>query len=370
MKDKIKYNIIIAGGGTGGHLIPAFSIADALKLNPSFKGEVQFVGSKYGLESKLYAKRKEKSHIIDIRGIIRTISLYSTYQNVIVLPLKFIFALIRVFKIFVRFKPHIVIGTGGYSSAIPLLIGFLLGIKIVLQEQNAVLGLVNRIFYKAADIVFFGFTPSYIDKKSNYIVTGNPIINNIKNIDFKAFKNEIKFKDNFTVFILGGSQGSAPINSHFLKKYNDYLKMGIQIVWQCGDKNLEEINKKVQSNNIHLFGFTNSIDKYYRISDLVISRAGALTISELSFYKKASILIPFPLSANNHQVKNAEYYMSKGASEIVFQNELKEGLLENKVKRMYENRDIIKKMEKKSSDIVVGDAASHIVSEILKLNIK
>ena len=170
----------------------------------------------------------------------------------------------------------------------------------------------------------------------------------------------------FTIFILGGSQGSLPINNHFLNHYKDYVKNGIRLIWQCGENNLQLIKQQIQSKYVELYGFIDEIGKYYIDSDLIISRSGALTLTEISNYGKASILIPYPFAANNHQLFNAKFYKKNGASQIVEQHQLKHGILEKEVNRMIDSIDIIKNMEKNASLLSKSNANHNIVDEILK----
>ena len=358
---KVK-NIIISGGGTGGHLIPAFAIADALKIIENLN--IRFIGSTNGIEAKLFKKRSEKSHLLDFYGLKRSLDIKSIFHNLFIFPSKFLKSIINVLKIYKNFKPDVVVGTGGYSSAIPLLVAFLKGIKIIIQEQNSIPGLVNRFFITRANKACFGFKPD-TNNNENIIVTGNPTI--IKNnITDKVKSREfIKIKNMFTIFVLGGSQGSTPLNNHFLSNYKKYLNMGIQIVWQCGDKNLNQIKSSVKEDNIHLFGFTDNINYYYSAADLVICRAGALTLTELSIYNKACILVPFPFAAEDHQLKNAQYYKTKGAAEIIEQKFLNKGMLENKVEELFNNPDMIKKMQNKTAFLSKPAAAKKIATEIL-----
>ena len=325
--------------------------------------------------------------LLRIIGLSRSISLRGLFHNLILFPLNFSHSLIKTYSIFNKFKPNIVIGTGGYSSAIPLFVAFLKGIKIAIQEQNSIPGLVNKIFSKKAEKVFFGFEPEE-SKNIDYLVLGNPTIKNNKNFS-KDIKNNnqsnlqtkivdtLVKKNPFTIFILGGSQGSVPINNHFLNHYKEYIEKGIRLIWQYGANNITYIKSQIHSRyverimpssaNIDLHCFINEIEKYYLESDLIISRAGALTLTEISNYGKASILIPYPFAANNHQLSNANFYKKKGACEIVNQSQLKEGLLENKVKEMINDKDIIENMEKNVSLLSKPNAAENIVKEILKI---
>ena len=357
-----KINIIIAGGGTGGHLIPAFALADTFARKKTYS-KIRFMGSENGIESNLYKTRSEKYYLLKTVGLKRGFGLKELIHNLFIFPYKFIHSSIKAFMIFNKFRPDIVIGTGGYSSAIPLFIALLKGIKIVIQEQNSVPGLVNKIFIKKAEKVFFGFEPKE-SEDINYLISGNPTIS-------KKHEKPVSFlkKDNipFTIFILGGSQGSVPINNHFLNHYKEYIKNGVRLVWQCGENNIQLIKKQIKSKYVELHGFIDEIGKYYIESDLIISRSGALTLTEISNYGKASILIPYPFASNNHQLFNANFYKSKGACDIVEQNQLKNGLLEKKVQDIISDRLIIEKMEKKMSLLSKPNASENIVKEIFKI---
>ena len=368
MKHKKINKIIITGGGTGGHLIPSFAIADALKKQQS-NINIRFIGSSKGIESKLYKNRDERCYLINIKGIKRSLSPKAIIENCIIFPFNFLISIIKVLRIFKEFKPDIVIGTGGYSSAIPLFAAKLKKIKIIIQEQNAIPGLVNKLFFKKANKVCFGFKPLYSSK--NFINTGNPTLLSNNMIDKNQDKKNIKpFKANkkMTIFILGGSQGSVPINNHFISHYNKYLDMGIQLIWQCGEKNIRKIKNIISSEKIDLCGFINPPDMayYYNMADLAISRAGALTLSELANFNLPSILIPFPYAANNHQLYNARYFSSNKSAEIVEQKDLSSGKLEAKVKRILDDIEIIKLMKNEIKKIAKPDAADIIASEVLK----
>ena len=358
-----QFNIIISGGGTGGHLIPAFAIADAF-IDSKYNVKVGFVGSEKGIESKLYQQRSEKHYLLKIVGLNRDLNLKSIVHNLLVFPFRFFHSIIKTYKIFKEFKPDMVVGTGGYSSAIPLFVASMKGVKIAIQEQNSIPGLVNRLFLKKAEKVFFGVEPKSF-KDVNYVVSGNPTRLSVCDLDEKVEINE----NNFTIFVVGGSQGSVPINNHFLNHYKEYLDRwkNVRLIWQCGENNVAFIKNQIHSKYIELHGFINNIEQYYLKSDLIIARSGALTLSEISNYKKASILIPFPFAANNHQLLNAQFYKKQGACEIVEQKQLEDGLLEKQVDKLIKNKNIIKSMEKKVFSISKPNAAQDVVDEILKI---
>ena len=366
MKNKHINNIIITGGGTGGHLIPSFAIADALKKQKP-NVNIRFIGSNTGIESKLYKNRSEKYHLISIKGIRRSLGVKALIENFIIFPFNLFRSSFKVLRIFKDFKPDIIIATGGYSSAIPLFVARLKKIKIVLQEQNAIPGLVNKIFINKCKLIFFGFKPD--KKRKNFIHSGNPTLllkNNIK----KDKTRTINVKRNkLTILILGGSQGSVPINNHFIKIYKKYIDMGIHLIWQCGENNAKDLKKIIKNKQVDLCGFINPSDmpNYYNQADLVISRAGALTLSELANYNLPSILIPFPYAANNHQLYNARYFRSNQSAIIVEQKDLEIGKLESEVENILNDMRVLENMKKQVKKIAKPDAADYIAKEVLKV---
>ncbi len=171
----------------------------------------------------------------------------------------------------------------------------------------------------------------------------------------------------FTIFISGGSQGSQPINSHLLRNLSFYRELNAQIIWQCGHKDFNYISKQNLGEFIHVFDFIKDMGNIYSISDIVISRAGALSVSEILVCGKASILIPFPHAAANHQLNNAKAITNAGASVLIPQRELDLGVLEETVMQLYSNPDKIKQMEQAAQTISKPNATREIVDEIYKL---
>ena len=373
MKNSKINRIIITGGGTGGHLIPSFAIADAL-IKKAQNLEIRFIGSKNGIESKLYKSRNEKYYLINIQGIKRGLSFSNIIQNIFIFPSVCIIAIINVIKIYRNFKPDIVVGTGGYSSAIPLFIARFKNIKIIIQEQNAIPGLVNKLFLKKAYKVCFGFKP--VETAENFINTGNPTLifgkfdfQTDNSSDFSQLKSreKLKLNDTFTIFVLGGSQGSKPINSHVLQNISFYNKLDAMILWQCGKKDYNFIKSQELGENIQIFDFIKDIGKIYSKSNIVISRSGALTVSEITACGKASILIPFPHAANNHQYYNAKVLTNVGASILIPQIDLAYGTLEETLSMLILNPDKIKIMQKAALSIAKPNATNDIVNEINNL---
>ena len=250
----------------------------------------------------------------------------------IALSVKVVKSYFKVRGIIKEFKPDFVIGTGGYSCAIPLYVAIKNKISTAIQEQNVLPGMVTRKFANKVDIVFISFseTKEYL-KKENYFLTGNPIRSIIKNIDSRESKIHMGLDpDKNTILIMGGSQGSKSINEYFLKNYRKYLDEDIQFLWQTG-KSCKERIKQITDSNIKKYEFIDDMDYAYSAADLVISRAGATAISEILHLGKPSILIPYPYAADNHQELNAKVLDGNKASIMVMEHELVDGVLENSI---------------------------------------
>ena len=308
-------NILIAGGGTGGHLFPAFAIGKGLEKEGA---NVFYIGSIHGIEKNYKKELKDRLYLLNIKGINRNMSLKSLLNNLI-FPFRFIVSYIKSIIIIKKIKPEIIIGTGGYSSGLPLLVGISFNIKSIIHEQNSYPGITTRFLSKKVNQVFI----SYNNIKdsiagSNYLFTGNPVRDNLINISKNDACNQIGINSSKkTIFILGGSQGSMPFNLFFIDCYKELIDKDIQIIWQTGTNQFNEINNLINHPNIIIRPFIKDIHIPYSCSDLVISRAGAMAIEELKKFNKAMILIPYPNSANNHQKFNALELSDNNAAKLI-----------------------------------------------------
>ena len=202
----------------------------------------------------------------------------------------------------------------------------------------------------------------------NCIVSGNPIRSEIIEIEKNKAREILGFdKEKKLLLIIGGSQGAKPINNHFLKNIHFYIKNNYQIIWQCGNFDFEYLKTKIKNNNIVIEKFIDNMSYAYSASDIVISRAGAIAISEMTFMGKAMILIPFPQAAENHQYINAKTIESKEAGILIEQHNLSKGILEDKIKDIFYNLDYLKSLEKKSKKISQPKATNTIVDTIVNM---
>ena len=361
--NKNNKTIFIAGGGTGGHLFPAVAIGKTLEERGI---NVFYIGSKNGIEKKYFNQHNLKHFLLNISGIQRNFNMKSILKN-LTFPIKFILSYLKSVLLILKYKPEAIVGTGGYCSGLPLIAGITLKIPTFIQDQNSIPGLITRTLHNKIDNIFLGYkNASKHLNKDKCIFSGNPVREDLIISDKELSKNKLNFNPTKKLlFIIGGSQGAKPINDYFLKNYKNYISQGYQILLQCGEKNIENFNE-VNNPDIKIVRFIDNISLAYSASDIVISRAGALAISELCIMKKAIILIPFPQAAENHQKVNAEYLQNQNACKIIYQNELKSDKLLELVKQLFKNESEITKLEKNSTKISKKDSTKVITDKIIE----
>ncbi len=356
--DKNSKRILIAAGGTGGHIIPALSIAGELRN----KGvEILFVGNKNSMEERLAAKSG-----IPFRGI----NVQKFYRKFTFTHIKFPFKLLKSIadskKIIDEFKPDAFLGTGGFVCGPVGYAAHLKKIPIFLQEQNSFPGATIRILGKYAEKIFLGNegAKKYF-KPVKVIYSGNPIninaISEIKKIDFENLGLK---KDSVKLFLLGGSQGSLVLNKTLFPIIDELLENGVEIIWQIGRYSFNEFYPKVKGKKgIYAFEFTDEIGKIYNSVDFILARSGALTLAELETKKLPSILVPLPSAAGNHQYFNAMELKKKKVAEIIEQKDLDPEVLKEAIFEMKKN---YKKMEESFGESKHTEAAKLIANLILR----
>ena len=359
--------IIIAGGGTGGHLFPAIAIGEEIKERYP-KAKIHFIGSNFGLEAKVFPVKDLLHTLLPIRGLQRGFSIDSIVKNLI-LPLRILRSLLKVRILFKEFKPTLVIGTGGYASALPLFMATLQkqSIPIVLQEQNSFPGITTRWFSKKADLICAAFKTDNLILRNKLIITGNPIRNNIvsgnRALALKVYDLDIQKN---TLFVFGGSQGSAILNKSLENIINKFDAQSIQVLWQTGHNDFKKY-KKYKNDTIKIVPFINDMAAAYALSDLVVCRSGALTLSELTTCGKPSILIPFAAAAGNHQLKNAETLYNAGASILIEEKDLNSNKLYKNINYMMNNENLLEKMSVAAKSISKPNATKTIADHVIKM---
>ena len=359
--------ILIAGGGTGGHLFPALAIGEEIqRRDPDV--EIHYVGSIFGLEAKVFPVKDVWHTLLPIRGLQRGLSITSIARNLL-LPFRIIRSLFKTSNLLNEFIPEIIVGTGGYASALPLYVASRKKktLPIILQEQNSFPGITTRLFAEKAKKICVAFDASENDFDSKAVLTGNPIRKGIENGNRIKGLKQFNFKENKkTIFLFGGSQGSSYLNKIMSQIVSNIESAGIQVIWQTGDLEYS-IYKKMNSNSIRVIPFVNNMDDAYAISDLLICRSGALTLAEITVCGKPSILIPYPYAAGDHQTKNAQALVNAGAARILFERSLKSKDLLHAVMNLIHNKKELLKMAIASKKLGRPNATNEIVNHIFKV---
>lgn len=358
--------ILIAAGGTGGHVYPAIAIADALQsLNSRTK--ILFVGTKNHMEWKAVPKAGYKIAHVWISGFHRRL----TIKNVL-FPIKLLTALSQSFKILKHFRPDIVVSCGGYVAG-P--IGWLAGkksIPLIIQEQNSFPGVTNRLLAKFAFKIFTAFEEAdHFLPKGKTQITGNPTRSTLTKVEKKDGLNTFDFNNSKpTLLIMGGSGGAKTINEA-IKNNLDTLhhEAKLQIIWQCGSRYIDALNAEVDEAaypNLRLTAFIESIPEAYAAADLVISRAGASSCSEFMLIGMPSVLIPSPNVAGDHQTQNARAMVDAGASKLVSDVDAT-STISTLVISLINDQKKLQKMNQSALAMAKPDAAATIATEILNL---
>jgi UDP-N-acetylglucosamine--N-acetylmuramyl-(pentapeptide) pyrophosphoryl-undecaprenol N-acetylglucosamine transferase len=367
--------VALAGGGTGGHIMPALAIAEELKIAVSKHSvfsdvEFLFYGSDYGMENKLIPESGYTLETLPIRGLSRSFSIKGLKNNLL-LPGRLAVSINRANRSLRTFNPHILVGTGGYASAIPVRQALRNNIPVALQEQNSYPGLVTRLFATKASRVFLTYEDARQHMQGGNIqITGNPIRQLSTAVSKELAAETFGLKPDLpTLFILGGSQGARAINHHFVKKASLYLeKLEMQILWQTGKADFEFCQRHVGSNpRIKLMPFIKEMDHAYSMADLMVCRAGAMTLTEINHYSLPSILIPLPSAAGNHQEFNARSQETAGAAKVLLEPELAEGAFLPLLTDVFTNREKIIDMAKASGALRKPNAAREICKSIIEI---
>ena len=312
---------IISGGGTGGHIFPAIAIADELKRRLP-DAEILFVGAKDRMEMQKVPQAGYPIEGLWISGLQRKLS----WQNLL-FPLKFISSLLKSRSIIKRFKPDAVIGTGGFASGAVVKVAGQMGIPTFIQEQNSYAGITNKMLAKNAHKICVAYDAmEQFFPKEKIVKTGNPIRDGLLNIAEYRSEGLSYFhldSQRKTLLVLGGSLGARRINQLIEQQLPLFEQLGVQVLWQCGKLYYEEY-KKYNSEQVRILAFIDRMELAYAAADVIISRAGASSVSELCVVGKPVIFIPSPNVAEDHQTKNARAIADKQAAILLRESELNE----------------------------------------------
>ncbi|MEZ4858606.1 MAG: undecaprenyldiphospho-muramoylpentapeptide beta-N-acetylglucosaminyltransferase [Flavobacteriaceae bacterium] len=357
------YRFIISGGGTGGHIYPAIAIANELKLRYP-KAEFLFVGAKDRMEMEKVPEAGYKIKGLWISGLQRNLKVSN-----LAFPFKLTSSLIRSRKIIKDFKPDAAIGTGGYASAPLLRVASMKKIPCVIQEQNSHAGITNKWLSKKVQkicVAYKGMEQFF--PKEKIVLTGNPVRQDLIEIPSKreeAFHFFNLTKEKKTVLVLGGSLGARTINQLIEKELSFFEENNLQVIWQCGKYYYEQY-KDFASKSTQVHAFLNRMDLAYAAADIIISRSGALSVSELCLVGKPVIFIPSPNVSEDHQTKNAQAIVNEDAAIMIKETDL-ETHFESKFLGLIQSKEIQSKLSENIKKLAKPNATKDIVTEIEKL---
>ena len=355
---------ILSGGGTGGHIYPAIAIANELKLRfPN--AEILFVGASNKMEMQKVPQSGYPIKGLWIAGIQRKF----TFDNAL-FPIKLLDSLLKSRTIIRHFKPDVVIGTGGFASGPLLRVAGIAGIPTVLQEQNSFPGITNKWLSKKASKICVAY--ENLEKffpKNKIVLTGNPVRQDL--VDFKEKREEgIEFfkleATKKTILVLGGSLGARRINQLMAKELVNFSAQNTQLIWQCGKLYYDEYAHFNEKENVQVLPFIDRMDLAYAAADVIISRAGASSVSELCLVGKPTLFIPSPNVAEDHQTKNANAIVDKEGALLIKENELDTQFTVT-INALLNDEELQKKLSENMLQLAKPNATKDIVDEIVKL---
>jgi UDP-N-acetylglucosamine--N-acetylmuramyl-(pentapeptide) pyrophosphoryl-undecaprenol N-acetylglucosamine transferase len=361
------YRLIISGGGTGGHIFPAIAIANAFReRHPN--AQILFVGASGRMEMTRVPEAGYKIMGLWISGLQRKL----TWSNLL-FPVKLVVSYLRAAVIIRRYKPHVVIGTGGYASGPIMMAATRFGIPAVIQEQNSFAGLANKqVAEKASKVcVAYEGMERYFPK-NKIVLTGNPVRKDIISVGEKREKAKAHFgfeANRKTLLIIGGSLGARTINESLLAGVEKLIDAQVQVIWQTGKGYYDSYRaqlSKFDMRRLRVHDFVKEMDLAYAAADVVISRSGALAVSELCIAGKPCILVPSPNVAEDHQAKNALALVEKDAAILVADKDAKEKLVDEALKLMFDEQ-LAGKLSENIKKLARPHATEDIVNEIEKL---
>ena len=354
----------MSGGGTGGHIFPAIAIADEIKKRFP-EAEFLFIGANGKMEMEKVPQSGYKIVGLNIAGFDRG-NLLKNFG----LPFKVISSLMKARKTIKDFKPDFAVGTGGFASGPALYVASRLGIPVFIQEQNSLPGKTNVFNGKKAKAVFTAYpNMDHFFPKSKVFFLGNPVRQNILSDLMETEKAKEKLglnKDKLTILSVGGSQGSRTLNNGWKDNLEKLKEKNYQLIWQTGKLDYNELTSSIQHpTSIQIKEFISDMATAYSAADVIVSRAGAIAISELAMAKKPVILVPLPTAAEDHQTKNALVLVEKNAAKMVKDVEMKDKFW-NTLSEICEKENLRKEMSENLQFFAKPKATEEIVDEILK----
>ncbi len=357
--------IIFTGGGTGGHVFPAIAIANAIKtIEP--ETEFLFVGAKGRLEMTKVPEAGYNIEGLNISGFQR-----DDWMKNISLPFKIIGSLWKARKLIKQFQPHVVVGVGGYASGPVMYVANLMNIPVLIQEQNSFAGATNKLMRHKAQkfcVAYDGMDKFFPQEK--IIKTGNPVRQNIAEMKTNKLKSLNAFglqEGKRTILVIGGSLGAHTINESIVKGFGLFKEWNVQVLWQTGKTYFEKAKEQAAPfDNVKVHEFIKNMDEAYDAADIIISRAGAIAISELCLIGKPIILVPSPNVAEDHQTKNAMALVEQKAALMVKDAEARKELI-NVLLKLKDDIALQITLSQNIRQLGIPDAAERIAGEVLGL---
>ena len=352
--------LLIAGGGTGGHLFPAMAIAAAIRAEDP-RASILFVGTRHGIEAKIIPGTDFDIRYITTRGMRQT-GLINNIHGVLELPV----GMIQSVSLIREFKPGFVLGVGGYASGPTLAAAVLMRIPNAIQEQNSVMGTTNRILSRFVDKIFVSWEQTYPPTKPEKTVfTGNPIRSDL----LETSRSE-ENHDSFNILVFGGSRGARSLNLAIAGNLDLLAPLAerVSILHQTGEGAVEEVRRAYEDAGIKadVREFIHDMGPAYHWADMVVCRSGASTLAELTAIGKPAIVVPYPYAIGDHQELNARVLESGGAVKMIRDQDLSNGSLVKEIRTMADNPDILRAMADKSRKFGRPEAARTIALEILR----
>ena len=359
--------VAIAGGGTGGHLFPALNLGRAMQER--WQAQLLFFGTKRGLENRILPEKGYRLELLPVQGFQRRLTLKN-----LTFPLNLARSLRKSRKILQAFRPHLVLGTGGYVMGPVLKTAKKMGFPVVIQEQNSYPGVTTRLLAKQADLLFLGYEEAlkYLPDGINAVVTGNPVKMEAVYRTKEEAKKALGWQPDLPlVAVIGGSQGAQSINEALFKLLqNRAIATLAQWLWQTGKAHFTLWQEKVaQMNltNVRTEPFIEQMAVVYQAADLVICRAGAMTLSELMAMGAPAVLIPFPFAAADHQYKNAQAMAQKGAALVIKDDAQMAQKLQEVVPELLKDRQKISEMARAMKSLHKKDSIDQMLSLMARL---
>jgi UDP-N-acetylglucosamine--N-acetylmuramyl-(pentapeptide) pyrophosphoryl-undecaprenol N-acetylglucosamine transferase len=359
--------IIISGGGTGGHIYPAIAIANALQHREP-DTEILFVGALGKMEMEKVPRAGYKIVGLPIAGIKRSLSL----EN-LTLPFKMLRSLMKAREVIKDFKPDVAVGVGGFASGPLLMMASMAGIPTLIQEQNSYAGITNKFLAKRAAkicVAYPGMEAFF--PKEKITMLGNPVRSDITYVHLKRSAALEQFELNEgvkTLFVMGGSLGARSINESITEGLGRLVEAGYQVLWQTGKNDIDKAKaaiEKLGTDRVKAFDFIYTMDLAYAVADVVVSRAGALSVSELCLAAKPAILVPFPYASEDHQTKNAMNLVDSNAAILVKDSEARERLVDQAL-ALLDDVTRQRELQMNINKLARPSAADDIAAEVFNL---